>query len=71
MQSPARMVERPAQGGHVTPLLSIVTTVYDRVDCLEECVRSVASLNVQDVLRWLVIFVILFGAALTVLGFGF
>lgn len=30
-----------------------------------------ASLNVQDVLRWIVIIVILIGAALTVLGFGF
>lgn len=30
-----------------------------------------ASLNVQDVLRWTVIVVILIGAALTVLGFGF
>lgn len=30
-----------------------------------------ASLNVQDVLRWIVIVVILVGAALTVLGFGF
>lgn len=30
-----------------------------------------ASLNVQDVLRWIVIVVILIGAALTVLGFGF
>lgn len=30
-----------------------------------------ASLNVQDVLRWIVIVVILIGAALTILGFGF
>ncbi|WKZ49456.1 MAG: hypothetical protein QY306_08800 [Anaerolineales bacterium] len=30
-----------------------------------------ASLNVQDVLRWLVIIIILGGAALTVLGLGF
>ncbi len=30
-----------------------------------------ASLNVQDVLRWLVIIVILLGAVITVLGFGF
>lgn len=30
-----------------------------------------ASLNVQDVLRWLVIIIILVGAALTVLGLGF
>ncbi|MEW6085891.1 MAG: DUF6754 domain-containing protein [Chloroflexota bacterium] len=30
-----------------------------------------ASLNVQDVLRWIVIVVILIGAAFTVLGFGF
>ncbi|MCC6300599.1 MAG: hypothetical protein IT314_15005 [Anaerolineales bacterium] len=30
-----------------------------------------ASLNVQDVLRWLVVIVILVGAALTILGFGF
>lgn len=30
-----------------------------------------ASLNVQDVLRWIVIAVILVGAALTILGYGF
>ncbi len=30
-----------------------------------------ASLNVQDVLRWLVIIIIVVGAVLTVLGFGF
>lgn len=30
-----------------------------------------ASLNVQDVLRWLVVIVILVGAALTILGLGF
>ena len=29
-------------------LLSIVTTVYDRVDCLAACIRSVKNLNVQD-----------------------
>lgn len=30
-----------------------------------------ASLNVQDILRWLVIVVMLIGAALTIFGFGF
>jgi hypothetical protein len=30
------------------PLLSIVTTVYDRADCLAACIQSVKNLNVQD-----------------------
>ncbi|MCX5807070.1 MAG: glycosyltransferase family A protein [Proteobacteria bacterium] len=30
------------------PLLSIVTTVYDRVDCLASCIKSVRNLNFQD-----------------------
>ena len=30
------------------PLLSIVTTVYDRVDELESCIKSVKNLNFQD-----------------------
>jgi len=30
------------------PLLSIVTTVYDRVDDLESCIKSVRNLNFQD-----------------------
>jgi hypothetical protein len=30
------------------PLLSIVTTVYDRADCLASCVRSVSNLDWQD-----------------------
>lgn len=30
-------------------MVSIVTTVYDRVDCLRRCVRSVQKLEVQDV----------------------
>ncbi|MCX5867832.1 MAG: glycosyltransferase [Proteobacteria bacterium] len=31
-----------------SPLLSIVTTVYDRSDCLEACIKSVRNLNFQD-----------------------
>lgn len=31
-----------------TPLVSIVTTVYDRVDCLGACLRSVRCLDCQD-----------------------
>ncbi|OLE54220.1 MAG: hypothetical protein AUG51_09300 [Acidobacteria bacterium 13_1_20CM_3_53_8] len=30
------------------PLLSIITTVYDRVKCLEHCLRSVNTLHFQD-----------------------
>lgn len=30
------------------PLLSIVTTVYDRVQCLADCLRSVRALHFQD-----------------------
>jgi Glycosyl transferases group 1/Glycosyl transferase family 2 len=30
------------------PLLSIITTVYDRVQCLEHCLRSVRELHFQD-----------------------
>ena len=30
------------------PLLSIVTTVYDRLDDLESCIKSVRNLNFQD-----------------------
>jgi glycosyltransferase involved in cell wall biosynthesis len=30
------------------PKVSIVTTVYDRVDCLENCLRSVQALHFQD-----------------------
>lgn len=30
------------------PAVSIVTTVYDRVECLEQCIRSVQALRFQD-----------------------
>jgi hypothetical protein len=30
------------------PKVSIVTTVYDRIDCLERCIRSVQGLDFQD-----------------------
>ena len=30
------------------PALSIVTTVYDRLDCLDRCLRSTAALRFQD-----------------------
>lgn len=41
---------RSFQRTHVSapPLLSIVTTVYDRVDDLELCIKSVRNLNFQD-----------------------
>ncbi|MGA7744769.1 MAG: glycosyltransferase [Polyangia bacterium] len=38
---PRRLVGGP-------PLLSIVTTVYDRADCLRSCIRSAKNLNFQD-----------------------
>ena len=31
-----------------TPVVSIVTTVYDRIDCLERCLRSTEALNFRD-----------------------
>lgn len=31
-----------------TPAVSIITTVYDRAECLENCLRSVAALRYQD-----------------------
>ena len=31
-----------------TPALSIVTTVYDRLDCLDRCLRSAEALRFQD-----------------------
>jgi len=31
-----------------TPLVSIITTVYDRVECLASCVRSVANLSYRN-----------------------
>jgi hypothetical protein len=36
-----------SRSDHV-PAVSIVTTVYDRVDCLRECIRSVKSLHFGD-----------------------
>lgn len=30
------------------PKVSIITTVYDRIECLEQCVRSVAALEFRD-----------------------
>jgi glycosyltransferase involved in cell wall biosynthesis len=36
----------PAAGS--APKVSIITTVYDRVDCLENCLRSVQALHFQD-----------------------
>jgi glycosyltransferase involved in cell wall biosynthesis len=33
----------------MTPRVSIVTTVFDRVDCLERCLRSVQRLTFRDV----------------------
>ena len=30
------------------PVVSIITTVYDRVECLKRCLRSVGSLSFQD-----------------------
>jgi hypothetical protein len=30
------------------PLVSIITTVYDRVECLERCLRTVRALHFQD-----------------------
>jgi glycosyltransferase involved in cell wall biosynthesis len=30
------------------PLVSIITTVYDRIDCLRNCIRSVGNLNFQN-----------------------
>lgn len=33
----------------MTPRVSIVTTVYDRVDCLRRCLRSVQKLTYRDV----------------------
>jgi hypothetical protein len=32
-----------------SPKVSIITTVYDRVDCLDNCIRSVQRLRFQDV----------------------
>jgi len=32
----------------MTPRVSIITTVYDRVDCLRRCLRSVQKLTYQD-----------------------
>lgn len=31
-----------------TPTVSIITTVYDRLECLENCIRSVQALNFHD-----------------------
>jgi hypothetical protein len=31
-----------------TPAVSIITTVYDRVECLEQCIRSVGMLRYRD-----------------------
>ena len=36
------------RSGEGTPAVSIVTTVYDRVGCLEQCLRSVRALEFQD-----------------------
>ena len=36
------------RGGALHPAVSIVTTVYDRLDCLERCIRSVQALNFRD-----------------------
>jgi glycosyltransferase involved in cell wall biosynthesis len=32
----------------MTPRVSIVTTVYDRVACLRRCIRSVQKLQYRD-----------------------
>jgi glycosyltransferase involved in cell wall biosynthesis len=32
----------------MTPIVSIVTTVYDRVDCLQRCLRSTQHLHLRD-----------------------
>jgi glycosyltransferase involved in cell wall biosynthesis/spore maturation protein CgeB len=37
----------PGRDG-VPPKVSIITTVYDRVDCLERCIRSVRALEFRD-----------------------
>jgi hypothetical protein len=34
--------------GRETPTVSIITTVYDRMDCLEDCLRSVSHLQYRD-----------------------
>lgn len=34
--------------GRETPTVSIITTVYDRMDCLEDCLRSVSHLHYRD-----------------------
>lgn len=35
-------------GSQETPVVSIITTVYDRVQCLEQCLRSVKALEFRD-----------------------
>ncbi len=42
------MPDASARSGASIPVLSIVTTVYDRAGCLESCVRSVTDLNYRD-----------------------
>ena len=34
--------------GNACPAVSIITTVYDRAECLEQCLRSTAALEFQD-----------------------
>lgn len=34
--------------GQTAPAVSIITTVYDRAECLERCLRSTAALEFQD-----------------------
>jgi len=43
-----RPVVRVTRGDEETPTVSIITTVYDRVGCLEQCLRSVKALEFQD-----------------------
>lgn len=39
----------PDPGQHLAPpSVSIITTVYDRLDCLERCLRSVYALHFED-----------------------
>ncbi len=43
-QQPQLQVTSPNGG----PRISIVTTVYDRIDCLERCIQSVQALSFKD-----------------------
>lgn len=45
---PPRPVVTSPRAGEGAPAVSIITTVYDRVGCLEQCLRSVKALEFQD-----------------------